>query len=171
MNPTDPSSTAAQEKAEASRATPQASEPSSSTRDATTEMPKSKAHQMTYLFQATLRIEPSLANLVKNYGSLERIIETKFHALDIKVTEIAMNLGKLKEDFEAWTNSDSDEQTTTQYQAQPWPAPATVVPPPMSTPPVPQTSSEAFAYAPISTASTHTEAALFITCIHGSRPG
>ena len=75
---------------------------------------------------------------MKNQESLERIVETKFHDLDVKVTEMATDLGKLKEDFEAQINSDSDEQTTTQYQAQPRPAPtvapASVVPPPVSTP-------------------------------------
>ena len=99
---------------------------------------------------------------MKKQESLERIIETKFHDLDNKVTEIATDLGKLKEDFDARTHSDSDEQTTTQYQAQPRAAQPTAiasVPLPVSTPLVQQTSSEAFADALISTPSTHIGAA------------
>jgi hypothetical protein len=67
---------------------------------------------MTYLFQATVRIEQGLVTLVKNQESLERIIEMKFHDLDVKVTELATDFGKLKEDFDARVHSDSDEQTT-----------------------------------------------------------
>ena len=76
---------------------------------------------------------------MKNQESLKRIIETKFHDLDNKVTEIAMDLGKLKDDFDARIHSDSDEQTTTRYEAQPRPAQTAApvsVPPPVSTPPV-----------------------------------
>ena len=43
---------------------------------------------MTYLLEATLRIERSLANLAKNQESLERIMEDKMYNLDVKVIEI-----------------------------------------------------------------------------------
>ena len=67
MDPADPSSTAAQEQVKAARAAAQASGPSSSTaRAAAVEMSKSKNDQIAYLFQATIRIEQGLANLVKN---------------------------------------------------------------------------------------------------------
>ena len=49
---------------------------------------KSKQDQLGYLIQSTLRIEKGLATLTKNQESLERIIETKFYDLDVKVTEI-----------------------------------------------------------------------------------
>jgi hypothetical protein len=67
---------------------------------------------MTYLLLATQRIEQGLANLVKNQESLERIVETKFHDLDVKVTEMATYLENLKADIEARLN-DSDKPTTT----------------------------------------------------------
>ena len=43
---------------------------------------------MGYLIEATLRIEKGLATLTQNQERLESIIETKFHGLDLKGTEI-----------------------------------------------------------------------------------
>ena len=55
MDPANPSSTATQEETKATRATVQASGPSSSTaRAAPAEMPKSKGDQMAYLFRLLL---------------------------------------------------------------------------------------------------------------------
>ena len=49
---------------------------------------KSKHDQLGDLIQATLRIEKGLATQTQNQESLERIVETKFYDLDLKVTEI-----------------------------------------------------------------------------------
>ena len=49
---------------------------------------KSKQDQLGYLIASTLRIEKGLATLTQNQESLERVIEQKFYALDVKVTEI-----------------------------------------------------------------------------------
>ena len=46
---------------------------------------KNKQEQLGYLI---LRIEKGLATLTQNQESLERIMELKFHDLDVKVTEI-----------------------------------------------------------------------------------
>ena len=105
MDASHPSSAVAQEQAEAARATAQTSRPSTST----AELPKTKNDQMTYLLLATQRIEQGLANLVKNQESLERIVETKFHDLDVKVTEMATDLEKLKADVEAKLSDDDDD--------------------------------------------------------------
>ena len=78
ISPSHPTSAAAQAQAETATA------PSSSTAP----LLKTKANQMSYLLQVAHRIERGLAKLVKNQGSLERIIETKFHDLDVKLTEI-----------------------------------------------------------------------------------
>ena len=58
---------------------------------------KSKQDQLGYLIQATLRIEKGLATLTQNQESLERIIETKFYDLDLKVTEIQTTVEELQE--------------------------------------------------------------------------
>ena len=49
---------------------------------------KSKQDQLGYLIASTLRIEKGLDTLTQNEESLERIIEQKFCALDVKVTKI-----------------------------------------------------------------------------------
>ena len=45
-----------------------------------------------------MRIEKGLATLTQNQGSLERIIETKFYDLDLKVTEIQTAVEQLQEE-------------------------------------------------------------------------
>ena len=55
---------------------------------------------MTYLLDATLRIERSLANISKNQESLERIVETKIHDLDVKITEVHTIVEKLRHDVD-----------------------------------------------------------------------
>ena len=51
---------------------------------------KSKQEQLGYLIATTLRIENGLATPTQNQESLERIIEQKFYALVVKVTEIQL---------------------------------------------------------------------------------
>jgi hypothetical protein len=91
MDPSHPTSIEAGERIRAAAAAKAAKEAS---------QPKSKSDQMTYLLEATQRIEQSLANLVKNQESLERIVETKFHDLDVKATEIQTTVDKLKDDVD-----------------------------------------------------------------------
>ena len=135
---------------------------------------------MTYLLEATLRIERSLANISKNQETLERIVETKVHDLDVKIIEVQTILEKPKDDVEAArvaTEDNGDELPTTQrFQTVPraprsssasdadtrttHSAPATTakVRPLVSTPPSQKTSTEAFADALLSMPSTHTGA-------------
>ena len=61
---------------------------------------RSKQDQLAYLIQSTLRIEKGLATLTQNQESLERIIETKFYDLDLKVTEIQTAVEQLQEEAE-----------------------------------------------------------------------
>ena len=101
-----------------------------------------------------MRIEKGLATLTQNQESLERIIETKFYDLDLKVTEIQTTVEQLQEEAEdgrgrATTEAFqrvprahrsaavpvSDTRATTSA-----PAATTSVAPPVATPPVPQTS-------------------------------
>ena len=119
---------------------------------------QSKKEKLSYLIQATLRIEKGLATLTKNQESLERIFETKLHDLDVKVTEIQTSMEKIQEELE----DRSDKTTTNVNQRVPRrqrsaivpvkdtraktsaPAATTSVAPPVATPPVPTTSLEAF---------------------------
>ena len=47
-----------------------------------------------------MRIEKGLATLTQNQESLERIIETKIHDLDVKVTEIQSTVEKIQKELE-----------------------------------------------------------------------
>ena len=76
---------------------------------------KPKNDQMTYLLEATLRIERSLANLIKNQESLERIDKTKVYDLDVKITEVHTIVKKLRDDVNATRAYVSgDERATTE---------------------------------------------------------
>ena len=61
---------------------------------------KSKQDQLGYLIQATLRIEKGLATLTQNQESLERVTETKFYDLDLKVTKMQTAIEQLQEEAE-----------------------------------------------------------------------
>ena len=86
MNEEEPSSAQVQEKIAKAKAEKAAKMPS--VEEASQVFLKSKQEQLGYLIQATLRIEKGLATLTHNQESLERIVETKFYDLDLKVTEI-----------------------------------------------------------------------------------
>ena len=47
------------------------------------------------MIASTLRIKKGLATLTQNQESLERIMELKFHDLDVKVTEIQLVVEQL----------------------------------------------------------------------------
>ena len=111
MDPSHPTSAEAQAKmeaAKAAKATKEASAPSSSTAHL-----KTKTDQMAYLLEATQRIEQGLANLVKNQASIERIVETKFYDLDVKVTEIQMSVEQLQRDVDRVRESNSGDEIPT----------------------------------------------------------
>src|SRR5215216_548485 len=83
MDASHPTSIEAQEKREKAKAAKTSKIP-----DVSAVNLKTKQDQLSYLLEATVRIEKGLATLTQNQESLERIIETKFYDLDLKVTEI-----------------------------------------------------------------------------------
>ena len=93
MDASHPTSIEAQDKAEKAKDAEAAK--AASAPDASIVNLKTKQDQLTHLLEATLRIEKSLATLTQNQESLERIIETKFHDLDVKVTEIQSTVERL----------------------------------------------------------------------------
>ena len=167
MDPTHPTSVEAQEKREKAQA-----EKASKIPDSSAVNLKTKQDQLSYLLEATVRIEKGLATLTRNQESLERIFETKLHDLDVKVTEIQTSVEKIQEELE----DRSDRTTTDAYQRVPRrqrsaavpvidsrattsaPAATASVAPPVATPPVPQTSAEVFADVVLSTPSSHSGA-------------
>jgi hypothetical protein len=59
--------------------------------------PKSFGEQ---ILEATQRIEQRLASIVQSQESLERIVDEKIHALDVKLTEVQVTVNKLEADIE-----------------------------------------------------------------------
>ena len=127
---------------------------------------KSKQDQLGYLIASTLRIGKGLATLTQNQESLERMIEQKFYALDVKVTEIQTAVEQLREDVEekkgkSTTNAFARVPRGQRSAAVPVPdtratssapaATALVPPTPAPTPPAPATSTDAFVLGVIST--------------------
>ena len=156
MNEEEPSSVQAQEKRAKAKAEKAAKMPS--VEEASQVFLKSKQDQLGYLIQATLRIEKGLATLTQNQESLERIIETKFYDLDLKVTEIQTAVEQLQEEAE----EKKGKATTDVFERVPRgqrsaavpvrdsgaaasaPAATAPVPPPAATPLAPSTSTDAF---------------------------
>ena len=126
---------------------------------------KIKQEQFGYLIASTLRIEKGLSTLTQNQESLERIMELKFHDLDVKVTEIQLVVEQLQDGMQ-----ERQGKTTTNVFARvpraqrsatvpvtdtratsSAPATAPVQPAPAPTPPAPSTSTEVFVQGAIST--------------------
>ena len=163
MNEEDPTSVQAQEKRAKAKAEKAAKMPS--VEEASEVFLKSKQDQLAYLIQSTLRIEKGLATLTQNQESLERIVETKFYDLDLKVTEIQTTVEQLQEEAE----EKRGEATTDAFQRVPRgqrsaavpvldtrattsaPTATALVPPPAATPPAPTTSTDAFVLGVLST--------------------
>ena len=119
-----------------------------------------------------MRIEKGLATQTQNPESLERIIETKFYDLDVKVTEIQTAVEQLQEEAEEKKGKSTTDAfarvprgqrsaavpvTDTRATASA-PAATAPVPPPAATPPAPATSSEAFVLGVLSTPPTEDQA-------------
>ena len=98
MTEEDPTSAHAQEKREKAKAEKVAKMPSAE--EASQVFLKTKQYQLAYMIQATLRIEKGSGTLTQNQESLERIIETKFYDLDLKVTEMQTVVEQLQEEAE-----------------------------------------------------------------------
>ena len=98
MDATHPTLVEAQEKRE--KAKVEKATQTSQVPDASTAHLKTKQDQLSYLLEATVRIDKGLTTLTQNQESLERIIETKFYDLDLKVTEIQTAVEQLQDEAE-----------------------------------------------------------------------
>ena len=162
MNEDDLTSVQAQEKRAKAKAEKAAKMPT--VEEASQVFLKSKQDQLGYLIQSTLRIEQGLATLTKNQESLERIVETKFYDLDVKITEIQTAVEQLQEEAEekkgkSTTDAFARVPIGQRSAAVPVPdtratasAPAATAPmPPLAATPAPTTSTDAFVLGVLST--------------------
>ncbi|KAE8797900.1 hypothetical protein D1007_26914 [Hordeum vulgare] len=79
--------------------------------------------------EAQFCMEKNISEILLNQKSLERIVETKFHDLDVKVIEMSASVEHLKREVDdaRSPNSTSDDKaspprTTTQFNTKPWSA-------------------------------------------------
>ncbi|KAE8767800.1 hypothetical protein D1007_60789 [Hordeum vulgare] len=70
---------------------------------------------MTYLVSTIQEMEKNINELLLNQKSLERIVETKFDALDNKVTELTTTVNQLKQKVDPvpLPSSDDDDESPT----------------------------------------------------------
>ncbi|KAE8776719.1 hypothetical protein D1007_50596 [Hordeum vulgare] len=86
---------------------------------------KTKGYQMAHLIRTIQGMEKNINYILQNHKSLERIVENKFHVLDVKVTELATTVNKLKREDVRPSISAPTATSTVPPSA-----------PPLSTPPV-----------------------------------
>ena len=70
-------------------------------RDAPAPQLRSREGQMPFLVRTIHGMEKNISEIFWNEKSLERIMETKFHDLDVKVTELATIIEKLQHEVDA----------------------------------------------------------------------
>ncbi|KAE8816425.1 nucleolysin tiar [Hordeum vulgare] len=83
-----------------------------STRATNTPVLKTKSDQMTYLISTIQGMEKNINQIMLNQKSIERIVDTKFHDMDVKVTELTTTVNQLKQEVDAVpapSSSDDDD--------------------------------------------------------------
>ncbi|KAE8785617.1 hypothetical protein D1007_40690 [Hordeum vulgare] len=86
---------------------------------------RSREEKMLFLVSTIQGMEKNIFEILLNQKSLERIMDTKFHDLDVKVTELATTVDHLKHEVDAVhaprSSSDDDDSpllTTTLFRTQ-----------------------------------------------------
>ncbi|KAE8780834.1 hypothetical protein D1007_45979 [Hordeum vulgare] len=97
---------------------------------------RTPAEQMAFLVSTAQGMEKNIQEIMKNLKSLERVVETKFHNMDMKVTELTTTVRQLQHEvdsMEIQRSEDEDEDdddddddgeespppTTTRFRTQP----------------------------------------------------
>ncbi|KAE8775605.1 nucleolysin tiar [Hordeum vulgare] len=88
---------------------------------------RTQSEKMAFLVSSIQGMEKNIEEILQNHKSLERVMETKFHDMDVKVTELTTIVKQLQHevDSEEIPHSDDDENedspplTTTWSSTQP----------------------------------------------------
>ncbi|KAE8799929.1 nucleolysin tiar [Hordeum vulgare] len=96
---------------------------------------RTQAEQMAFIVSFVQGMEKNIREILQNQKSLERVVETKFHDLDVKVTELNTRVKQLQHEVDSMKiprsyddvnddDSDDDEEespprTTTQFSTKP----------------------------------------------------
>ncbi|KAI4999524.1 hypothetical protein ZWY2020_004113 [Hordeum vulgare] len=107
MDDNDPSSAAARMAVEAAEA--------ENARNVPPPVPQLRTQdkQMAFLVRSIQGMEKNISEILQNWKSLERIVETKFHDLDVKVTELTTTVKQLQREVDSVqiprSNDDHDD--------------------------------------------------------------
>ncbi|KAE8781188.1 hypothetical protein D1007_45587 [Hordeum vulgare] len=86
---------------------------------------KNQAEQMEFLISSIQGMEKNIQEILQSQKSLERVVETKFHDMDVKVTELTTIVKQLQHEVASVEipRSDDDEEspplTTTRFSTRP----------------------------------------------------
>ncbi|KAE8809786.1 nucleolysin tiar [Hordeum vulgare] len=62
---------------------------------------RTQAEQMAFLVSTTQGMEKNIQEIMQNQKSLERVVETKFHNMDMKVTELTTIVRQLQHEVDS----------------------------------------------------------------------
>ncbi|KAE8815113.1 hypothetical protein D1007_07625 [Hordeum vulgare] len=92
---------------------------------------RTQVEKMAFLVSFFQGMEKNIQEMLQNHKSLERVVETKFHDRDVKVTELTTIVKQLQHEVDSVEiphsdDDDDDEEspplTTTRFSTQPTPA-------------------------------------------------
>ena len=123
MDENDPSSVVARMATEATKAEAARNEPPP------VPQLRTQAEQMEFLVSSLQGMEKNIAEILQNQKILDTVVETKFHDLDVKVTELTTIVKQLQHEVDSVEIPRSDDEddneeespplTTTQFSTQP----------------------------------------------------
>ncbi|KAE8786224.1 hypothetical protein D1007_40011 [Hordeum vulgare] len=62
---------------------------------------RTQAEEMAFLVSTIQGMEKNIQEIMKNQKSLERVVETKFHNMDVKVTELTTIVRQLQHEVDS----------------------------------------------------------------------
>ncbi|KAE8816621.1 nucleolysin tiar [Hordeum vulgare] len=85
---------------------------------------RTPAKQMTFLVSIVQGMEKNIEEIMQNQKSLERVVETKFHNMDVKVTELTTIVRQLQHEVDSLEipcseDEDEDEDDDDEYESPP----------------------------------------------------
>ncbi|KAE8786400.1 nucleolysin tiar [Hordeum vulgare] len=89
---------------------------------------RTQAEKMAFLVSSVQGIEKNIEEILQSQKSLKRVVETKLHDMDVKVTELTTIVKQLQHEVESMeiprSDDDDDEEespphTTTRFNTQP----------------------------------------------------
>ncbi|KAE8803734.1 hypothetical protein D1007_20425 [Hordeum vulgare] len=74
-----------------------------------------QAEKMAFLVRTVQGMETNIEEIMQNQKSLERVVETKFHNMDVKVTELTTIVRQLQHEVDSVEIPRSEEEDENEY--------------------------------------------------------